>query len=314
MEEDREDGSQSLRRLEEQLRQLRGQSAAVRVDVSVEIEAIEAKVRAMRQEIYANLGIWERVQLARHPGRPYSLDYIGHIFSDFEEIHGDRLFGDDPSIVCGLAALDGRPIVVIGQQKGRNVKENIFRNFGCPQPEGYHKALRAMRLANKFSLAIVTFIDTPGAYPGIGSEERHVGGAIATNLLEMSTLRVPSVGVVIGEGGSGGALGIAVVDRLLLLENAYFSVISPEGCASILWKDGTKAPEAARALQLNPHKLLEFGIVDEILAEPLGGAHQDPMAAVATVKDALLRHLAELGAVGDPTRRQARYRSIGVPS
>jgi acetyl-CoA carboxylase carboxyl transferase subunit alpha len=305
-------GGLSLQRLEEQLRQLKGQSAAARVDVSAEIDAMEAKILALRREIYANLGVWERIQLARHPQRPYALDYIGRIFSGFEEIHGDRLYGDDPSMVCGVAELEGRPLVAIGQQKGRNVKENIHRNFGCPHPEGYRKALRAMRLAEKFSLAIVTLIDTPGAYPGIGSEERHVGEAIAVNLREMSTLRVPSVGVVIGEGGSGGALGIAVVDRLLFLENAYYSVISPEGCAAILWKDGARAAEAARALQLDPQKLVEFGVVDEILGEPLGGAHRDPDAAAATVKEALLRHLDELGTVGDPQRRYARYRSIGA--
>jgi acetyl-CoA carboxylase carboxyl transferase subunit alpha len=300
-----------LQELEKQLVELRRRSEQSRVDVSDEIRAIESKIEILRREIYRSLGVWERVQLARHPKRPYALDYIGRIFSDFEEIHGDRLFGDDAAIVCGPAMLRGEPVMLIGEQKGRNLKENIRRNFGCPHPEGYRKALRAMRLADKFSLPIITLIDTSGAYPGIGSEERHVGEAIAVNLREMGTLRVPTVGVVIGEGGSGGALGIAVVDRLLILENSYYSVISPEGCAAILWKDRTKAAEAARALKLEPRQLVAFGVADEVLPEPVGGAHLDPAATAATVKDALVRHLKKLGAVGDPEARHRRYRALG---
>jgi acetyl-CoA carboxylase carboxyl transferase subunit alpha len=297
--------------LEEQLDALRRRSEDSKMDFSDEIGAIEAKIAAMRREIYENLGIWERIQLARHPQRPYTLDYVARIFDEFEEIHGDRLYGDDAALVCGTAMLEGMAVAVVGQQKGREVKENIRRNFGCPHPEGYRKALRVMKLAEKFSLPVVCFIDTSGAYPGIGSEERHVGEAIAVNLREMSTLRVPSVAVVIGEGGSGGALGIAVVDRFLILENAYYSVISPEGCAAILWKDRTKAPEAARALKLDPRQLLEFGIADEILPEPIGGAHLDHDAMAATVKAALLRHLRDLGPIGDPEARYRRYRSLG---
>lgn len=301
-----------LRAMEEQVQQLRAQSEASGVDFSSEIASLEEKVQKMRRDIYGHLDVWERVQLSRHPERPYSLDYIHRIFDDFSEIHGDRLFSEDPSTVCGVAWLEGRPIMVIGQQKGRTLKENIKYNFGCPYPEGYRKALRVMQLADKFQMPVVTFIDTPGAYPGIGSEERHIGEAIAINLRDMSALNVPTVGIVIGEGGSGGALGIGVVDRLLILENAYYSVISPEGCAAILWKDRAKAPDAARALKLDPQQLVKYGIADEVLSEPLGGAHGDIEEMSKTIKSAILRNLKELEGADLRALRYKKYRAIGV--
>ncbi|MDR2664623.1 MAG: acetyl-CoA carboxylase carboxyltransferase subunit alpha, partial [Puniceicoccales bacterium] len=307
------DAELPLRSLEEQLMELRRRSEESHVDMSDEISAIEAKIGVLWREIYRNLGIWSRIQLARHPQRPYALDYIDRIFDNFQEIHGDRHFGDDAAMVCGPALLDGRPVMVVGQQKGRNVKENIRRNFGCPQAEGYRKALRAMKLAEKFSLPLITLIDSAGAYPGIGSEERHVGEAIAVNLREMSVLNIPTVGVVIGEGGSGGALAIGVVDRLLIFENAYYSVISPEGCAAILWKERAKARQAAEALRLGAKKLVEFGIADEIVPEPLGGAHLDYERAAADLKGAILRNLERIHRDKDRlTSRYAKYRSIGA--
>jgi acetyl-CoA carboxylase carboxyl transferase subunit alpha len=303
-----------LAALEKQLDDLRTQSKESNVDFSEEIVAIERKIVMLRQEIYQKLSTWERVQLARHPQRPYALDYIERICDDFEEIHGDRLYGDDGAIICGIATFQDISLLIIAQQKGRNVRENIRRNFGCPHPEGYRKALRAMRLAEKFSIPILTLIDTSGAYPGIASEERHVGEAIAVNIREMSILKTPIVGVVIGEGGSGGALGIGVVDRLLILENSYYSVISPEGCAAILWKDRVRAPEAAEALQLNPKKLLEFSICDEILPEPMGGAHLDYDAMAKILKKSLLRHFKRLTAMPMDkllSERDEKYRTIG---
>lgn len=301
-----------LQALEDQIDALRRRSEESQVDFSEEIRAIEAKLAAMRREIYERLGIWERVQLSRHPSRPYFLDYVREIFTDFEELHGDRCYGDDEAMVGGTAWLEGRPFLLIGQQKGRDVKENIRRNFGSPQPEGYRKALRLMKLAEKFHLPVVTFIDTPGAYPGVGSEERHVAEAIAVNIREMSRLGTPIVGVVIGEGGSGGALGIGLVDRLLILENAYYSVISPEGCAAILWKDRAKAADAARALKLDPNLLVEFGIADEVLREPIGGAHLDPPAMARTIREAILRHFEQLHYGVDLERRYQKYRVIGA--
>ncbi|MDR2667856.1 MAG: acetyl-CoA carboxylase carboxyltransferase subunit alpha [Puniceicoccales bacterium] len=307
------DAELPLRSLETQLAELRRSSEESHVDVSEEIAAIEEKIVELRRELYQQLGIWDRIQLARHPQRPYAMDYIERIFTDFQEIHGDRLFGDDAAIVCGPALFRGNPLMVIGQQKGRNVKENIRRNFGCPHPEGYRKALRAMKLAEKFSMPIVALIDTAGAYPGIGSEERHIGAAIANNLMEMIAIDVPMVGAVIGEGGSGGALGIAVVDRLLVLENAYYSVISPEGCAAILWKDRSKAADAASSLRLDPSKLLEFSIADEIVPEPIGGAHLDHDGAAEILGEAIARHLEELRkSTNLLENRYLRYRSIGA--
>jgi acetyl-CoA carboxylase carboxyl transferase subunit alpha len=248
----------------------------------------------MKAEIYSNLTPWQRVQLSRHPRRPYSLDYIARIFSDFEELHGDRRFNEDAAIVGGPAFFDGQPVMVLGQQKGRNTRENLKRNFGCPHPEGYRKALRLMKMAEKFGLPVITFIDTPGAYPGIGAEERHVAEAIAVNIRDMSTLEVPIISVVIGEGGSGGALGMAVADEVMILENGYYSVISPEGCAAILWKDRAAAPQAADALKFSPEYLKKFGVVDRVISEPLGGAHRDYEAAAEALKAAIDEALLKL--------------------
>ena len=283
-----------LRKLEKQLITLNNASKQSKVDVSNEVKAIEKKIGKMKADIYSNLSAWQRVQLSRHPKRPYSLDYIERIFTNFEELHGDRRFSEDAAIIGGPAFIDDNPIMVIGQQKGRNTKENLLRNFGCPNPEGYRKAMRLMNLAEKFSLPIITLVDTPGAYPGIGAEERHVAEAIAVNIRDMSALSVPIITTIIGEGGSGGALGIAVADEVMIFENAYYSVISPEGCAAILWKDRAAAPKAAEALKFSPTNLEEFGIIDRILPEPTGGAHRDYDAAAKTLKSAILDTLKRL--------------------
>lgn len=267
--------------LEQKLQDIKKHLQGQDIDSTPEVQAIQNRIEATRREIYENLTAWQRVQIARHIQRPFFLDYVGLAFTDFVELHGDRLFGDDASMPAGLATIGNVRCVVIGQQKGRDVKENILRNFGCPHPEGYRKALRLMRLAEKFQLPIVTLIDTPGAYPGIGAEERHIAEAIAVNLREMMRLRTPIVSVVIGEGGSGGALGIGVSDRVLMLENAYYSVISPEGCAAILWKHRKHAPEAAEALKLNGRELMELGVIDGVVPEPLGGAHHDHRSAAS---------------------------------
>jgi len=288
------DFEKPLRELETQLQSLRQLSEQQKLDVSGEIRAIEAKIEAAKANIHKHLTPWQKVQLARHPHRPYALDYLAAIFEGFQELHGDRLYRDDQAIIGGPAMLDDQPVMFIGQQKGRNTKENLHRNFGCPNPEGYRKALRLMRLAEKFHLPVISLVDTPGAYPGIGAEERHVAEAIAVNLREMSVLETPIITCVIGEGGSGGALGIAVADVVLILENAYYSVISPEGCAAILWKDRAHAPRAAEALQLTADKLFEAGIVEGIVPEPLGGAHLDPATAAKTLKDVLITQLARL--------------------
>tara|TARA_B100001057_G_scaffold96649_1_gene93253 strand:+ start:207 stop:1178 length:972 start_codon:yes stop_codon:yes gene_type:complete len=283
-----------LRELEKQLITLRQVSQESKVDVGSEIKAIEAKIEKTKKEIYSNLGAWQRVQLSRHPKRPYSLDYIDLIFTDFQELHGDRRYREDAAIVGGPAFLGEEPVMVIGQQKGRNTKDNLKRNFGCPHPEGYRKAMRLMEMAEKFKMPIVTFVDTPGAYPGIGAEERHVAEAIAVNIREMSHLKVPIVTIVIGEGGSGGALGIAVADEVMILENGYYSVISPEGCAAILWKDRAAAAKAAEALKFSPEYLEKFGIVDRIIAEPTGGAHRDYELSAKTLKSAIVGALGKL--------------------
>jgi len=275
-----------------------------------EIRVLEKKIEEARRQIFSNLTPWQRVQLARHPKRPYTLDYLRMSFTGFEELHGDRLFGDDQAIVGGFARLEGHRVMVIGTQKGRDTKENILRNFGCAHPEGYRKALRLMRLADKFGLPIVTLIDTAGAYPGIGSEERHIGEAIAVNLREMMLLEVPIIAVVIGEGGSGGALGIGVADRVVIFENAYYSVISPEGCAAILWKDKNASPKAAAALKITAADLQQLGLVDDVVPEPLGGAHNDPPAAAAMLKELLDGHLRTLKAQPAAERLQARYRKF----
>jgi len=300
--------------LEEKLADLKAHSRENDVDVENEIQRIETKIEEMKRQIYLNLTAWERVQIARHPARPYTLDYLQLSFSDYLEVHGDRLFAEDHSMPGGFATIDGRKCVVVGQQKGRELKENIKRNFGCANPEGYRKALRLMRLAEKFSLPFVALIDTPGAYPGIGSEERHISEAIAVNLREMMTLRTPIVSIVIGEGGSGGALGIGVADRVLMLENAYYSVISPEGCAAILWKHRKHAPEAASALKLTANDLLDLKIIDEVVPEPLGGAHQDHHAAIANLRNAVAHQLDELSDVPIDellARRYEKFRRIG---
>ena len=303
-----------LRELEKQLETLHQQSLENNIDMSAELAAIEDKIEKTRKEIYTNLTPWQRVQVARHPKRPYALDYVTALCTDFQELHGDRQFNDDRALIGGTAFFEGRAVMIIAQQKGRDTKENIVRNFGMPQPEGYRKALRLMKLAEKFRLPVLTFIDTPGAYPGVESEARHVSEAIAVNLREMAMLRVPSIAVIVGEGGSGGALGIGVTDRVLIFENAYYSVISPEGCAAILWKDRANAPKAAEALKLNAGSLKELGVVDDVIPEPLGGAHYDPAQAANALKTALQKHLHDL--VGLSTeklldQRYERYRELG---
>lgn len=288
------DFEKPIHELQAQLENLHRMSEESELDVSDEIKAIKVKIEETRKRIHASLTPWQKIQLARHPQRPYALDYIDAIFEDFQELHGDRHYRDDQAIIGGPAFLDGEPVMIIAQQKGRSTKENLARNFGCPNPEGYRKALRLMEMAEKFSMPIVCLIDTPGAYPGIGAEERHVAEAIAVNIREMSALTVPIIATVIGEGGSGGALGIAVADHILILDNAYYSVISPEGCAAILWKDRVHAPRAAEALKITADKLVELGVVDEIVEEPLGGAHVDPEAAANKLGEALKKNLAKL--------------------
>jgi acetyl-CoA carboxylase carboxyl transferase subunit alpha len=272
-----------------------------------EIRAIENKIEETRREIFSNLSAWQRVQLARHPKRPFSLNYFGASFSSFSELHGDRLFAEDRAIVGGFASLGDHKVMVIGTQKGRDTKENILRNFGSAHPEGYRKALRLMKMANKFGLPIITLIDTAGAYPGIGAEERHIAEAIGVNLREMMLFEVPIIAVVIGEGGSGGALGIGVADRVLILENAYYSVISPEGCAAILWKDRSAAAKAAQALKITARDLFELQLVDQIIPEPLGGAHTDPLKAAENLQKHLTAQLEELLKLSKADRLKKRY-------
>lgn len=304
-----------LRELEKQLIALQQVSDDTKVDVSAEIKAIESKLEQLKSNIYADLSPWQRVQLCRHPKRPYALDYIERIVTDFEELHGDRRFKDDPAIVGGTAFFEGQPIMIIGQQKGRNTKENLKRNFGCPNPEGYRKAMRLMEMAEKFSLPIITLVDTPGAYPGIGAEERHVAEAIAVNIRDMSALSVPILSIVIGEGGSGGALGIAVADSVMILENSYYSVISPEGCAAILWKDRAAAPKAAEALKFSPEDLKKFGVVDTIISEPAGGAHRDYDLAAKNLKKEIKTQLARTQKLSTKSlleKRYKKFRNMGV--
>lgn len=277
------------------------------VDIGDEIRQLEEKIESKKKELYSNLTAWQRVQLARHPQRPYSLDYFNHTFSGFSELHGDRLFSDDHAMVAGFAMLGENRVMVVGTQKGRDTKENIKRNFGCAHPEGYRKALRIMGMANRFGLPIIALIDTAGAYPGVAAEERHIAKAIAINLREMTLFKVPMISVVIGEGGSGGAIGIGVSDRVLILENAYYSVISPEGCAAILWKDRDAAPQAAEALKITAKDLLELELVDEIVPEPLGGAHNDHSAMTDTLREVLLRNLGELRQIDPEERLKQRY-------
>ena len=264
------------------------------INITKELTQLQQKNDKMLQDVYEKLSAWQISQVARHPQRPYTLDYIKHLFTDFEELHGDRAFADDPAIVGGMARFEGNPVMVIGHQKGRDVKERQYRNFGMPRPEGYRKALRLYRLAEKFNLPIITLIDTPGAYPGIGAEERGQSEAIARNLYVMSELKTPIIGIIIGEGGSGGALALGVVDQLLMLQYSTYSVISPEGCASILWKSAAKAPEAAETLAITADKLKTLGLIDVIVAEPLGGAHRAPDVLMQTLRRTLKEHLAKL--------------------
>lgn len=296
--------------LEKRLEDLKRHLSGHDLDVDPEVKRIASHIEKTKQSIYANLSAWQRVQIARHTQRPYTLDYLRLCFTDFTELHGDRLFGDDRAMPGGLATIGGVRCVVIGHQKGRDTKENIVRNFGSAHPEGYRKALRLMRLAEKFGLPVVTLIDTPGAFPGIGAEERHIAEAIAVNLREMMVLRAPIVAVVIGEGGSGGALGIGVADRVLMLENAYYSVISPEGGAAILWKHRSHAPEAAEALKMGARELKASHLVDEVVPEPLGGAHRDPPRAAENLQSALTRHLQELVGIPKDELLPARYRKF----
>jgi acetyl-CoA carboxylase carboxyl transferase subunit alpha len=295
--------------LQKKLEELRKHPETHSMDVSFEeeIAQMEKKIAETSRQIFSNLTPWQRIQLARHPKRPFTLDYLTSTFTDFSELHGDRLFAEDRAVVGGFARLDGRKVMVIGTQKGRDTKENILRNFGSAHPEGYRKALRLMRLAEKFGLPVITLIDTAGAFPGVGAEERHIAEAIAVNLREMMMLEVPTIAVVIGEGGSGGALGLGVTDRVLIMENAYYSVISPEGCAAILWKDRAAAPKAAEALKINARNLLELELVDEVIPEPLGGAHNDKAAISETLKKHLLEHLQELDKLSSAKRLKQRY-------
>ena len=280
------------------------------VNINDEVEKLKEKSRTLTETIFSNLNPWQISQLARHPQRPYTLDYIIRLFTEFEELHGDRHYADDHAIVGGIARLDGIPVMVIGQQKGRDTKEKLHRNFGMPRPEGYRKALRLMQMAETFGLPILTFIDTPGAYPGIGAEERGQSEAIARNLIVMARLRTPVICTVIGEGGSGGALAIGVGDQTLMLQYSTYSVISPEGCASILWKSADKAPEAAEALGITSGRLSELGLVDKVIPEPLGGAHRDVDAMADNVKQALLETLAELQKQSPDELVEARYQRL----
>ena len=280
--------------LQRRLQEIRDHSDEHALDFDAEVEAMEAKIETTRREIYGNLNAWQRVQIARHTQRPFALDYVERCFTNWNELHGDRLFGDDKAMPCGIAMLGEQRCIVITNQKGRNTRENVMRNFGCAHPEGYRKALRLMQLGEKFNVPVISLIDTPGANPGIGSEERHIAEAIAVNLREMMNLRVPFLAAVIGEGGSGGALGIGVADHVMILENAYYSVISPEACSAILWKDRRHAAEAAEALKLTAQDLMKLHVVDEIVPEPDGGAHRDHEKAAQILGEALQSKLKRL--------------------
>lgn len=301
--------------LEKKIQELKNFISAKKIDLSSEVKRLEDKLEYLKKDTYGNLTAWQKVQIARHPQRPYTLDYIKMIMSDFIELHGDRSFSDDKALVGGFAKLDHQRIMVMGHQKGRDTKESLKRNFGCAHPEGYRKALRLMQIAEKFSLPVVIFIDTPGAYPGVGAEERGQAQAIAFNLREMINIATPIIAIIIGEGGSGGALGVGIADKVGVLANSYYSVISPEGCAAILWKEGAKAPEAAEVLKLTAQDLLRMGIIDEIVPEPLGGAHRDPEKMAMILKESIHKNLKELQALGIKELLDSRYkkfRKIGV--
>ncbi|MGD9788297.1 MAG: acetyl-CoA carboxylase carboxyl transferase subunit alpha [Sulfuricellaceae bacterium] len=304
------DFEQPIAELEAKIEELRFVQEDSAVDISEEISRLQKKSTSLTKDIYAKLSAWQVSQVARHPQRPYTLDYVQGIFTDFEELHGDRAYADDPAIVGGFARFDGKPVMVIGHQKGRDTKEKIYRNFGMPRPEGYRKALRLMRLAEKFGTPVITFIDTPGAYPGIGAEERGQSEAIARNLYEMSKLRVPVICTVVGEGGSGGALAIGVGDIVQMLQYSTYSVISPEGCASILWKSAEKASEAAETLGITASRLKTLGLIDKIISEPLGGAHRDYDAAMQNMKKALQEGLKQLDGKSAEELLKARYQRL----
>ena len=300
----------SIADLEEKIEQLRGMNTDPDMDISDEIAQLEIKSGALTKEVYGKLTPWQISQVSRHPQRPYTLDYIEHLFTDFEELHGDRAFADDRAIIGGLARFNGQSVMVIGHQKGRDTKEKIMRNFGMPRPEGYRKAMRLMHLAEKFGIPVITLIDTPGAYPGVGAEERGQSEAIGRNLYEMTELRVPVICLVIGEGGSGGALAVAVGDTLMMLQYSTYSVISPEGCASILWKSAAKAPEAAETLGITATRLKALGLVDKVIAEPLGGAHRDYPATMQNVKKALQDALKTAQSKTTPELLEARFNRL----
>lgn len=301
--------------LEKKISDMKDFSVGESVELSGEIALLQKKLERLRSEVYSKLNRWQKVQIARHPRRPYALDYIKYIMTGFSELHGDRGFGDDKAVIGGFARIDDKPVMVVGQQKGRDTKDKLFRNFGMMHPEGYRKALRLFKLAEKFRTPILVFVDTPGAYPGIGAEERGQAEAIALNIREMSVISVPIVVFIIGEGASGGALGIGVGDRVMMLEYAWYSVISPEGCAAILWRDAAKAPDAAEALRVTSADALELGVIDEIIDEPAGGAHNDPNRTAVNLKQAVLRAFGELEKL-DPKqlieKRIKKYRAMGA--
>jgi len=308
------DFEQPIAELEAKIDELRFVGDDSEININDEISRLKAKSASLTKSIFSDLSAWQIAQLARHPLRPYTLDYINGFTSDFQELHGDRMYGDDAAIVGGLGRLDGKPVMFVGNQKGRNTKSRVIRNYGMAKPEGYRKALRLMRMAERFGLPVVTMIDTPGAYPGIGAEERGQSEAIARNIFAMSRLRTPIVTAIIGEGGSGGALAIGVADRIIMLEYSVYSVISPEGCASILWKSADKALDAAQAMGITAKRLKDFGLVDEVLEEPLGSAHRDPEGMLQSLKNALISHLGDLDALDSNeliARRAARLESMG---
>jgi len=304
------DFEQPIAELEAKITELRNVEFDNNINISDALRQLEDRSQTLTESIFSNLTDWQISQLSRHPGRPYTLDYIEHMFTDFHELHGDRAYADDPAIVCGLARLDGLPVMIIGHQKGRDTKEKIYRNFGMPRPEGYRKALRIMKMAERFKIPVICLIDTPGAYPGIDAEERGQSEAIARNLFEMTTLKTPIICTIIGEGGSGGALAIGVGDRLIMLEYSTYSVISPEGCASILWKSADKSQLAAEAMGITSDRIREQGFVDEVVREPVGGAHRDFATITANLKETLSRHLAELQESDTETLLARRYQRI----
>lgn len=304
------DFEQPIAELEAKIEELRYVGDDTEINIGEEISKLEEKSRSLTKSIFGKLNSWQTSKLARHPMRPYTLDYVDRIFTDFQELHGDRVFGDDQALIGGIARLDGMPVMIIGHQKGRDTKENIRRNFGMPRPEGYRKAMRLMKMAEQFRMPVITFIDTPGAYPGVGAEERGQSEAIARNLLVMSDLRTPIICTVIGEGGSGGALAIGVGDRVMMLEYSTYSVISPEGCASILWKSADKAQDAAEAMGITAKRLQELGLIDQIIREPLGSAHRDIDATARNIKQALVDSLENFEKIGLDKLMELRYERL----